>query len=131
MLRPLFTLTSLQPPELSLTRPSWLGLPSSNIMFLVCLVIYYLSVSGLTYDIINSPPAFGVELDQNGNGRPVAIMQWQVMTRSLRCDSLNKRTSLKVNQQYLVEGFTAGFMMVLAGSGMMILDKTNHIQSTK
>ena len=91
MLRPLFTLTSLQPPELSLTRPSWLGLPSSNIMFLVCLVIYYLSVSGLTYDIINSPPAFGVELDQNGNGRPVAIMQWQVIiTRNLSCDSLTE-----------------------------------------
>ena len=80
MLRPLFTVTSLQPPELSLAWPSWLTLPSSNMMFLLCLAIYYLSVSGLTYDIINSPPAFGVELDHNGNGRPVAFMQWQVIT---------------------------------------------------
>ena len=37
MLRPLYVLTSLQPPELSLVWPSWLGLPSSNMMFLVIL----------------------------------------------------------------------------------------------
>ncbi len=83
MLRSLFVLTSLQPPELSLAWPSWLGLPGSNLMFLASLVIYYLSVSGLTYDILNSPPSFGVELDQNGNGRPVAIMQWQVISRTM------------------------------------------------
>ena len=52
-------------------------------MFLVSLCIYYLSVSGLTYDILNSPPAFGVEMDDHGNGRPVAILQWQVISSSV------------------------------------------------
>ena len=38
---------------------------------------------------------------------------------------------MQVNQQYLVEGFTAGFMMLMTGSGLMILDKTNHVTTTK
>ena len=37
MLGPLFTVTSLQPPDLWLTRPAWAALPSSNIVF--CLVL--------------------------------------------------------------------------------------------
>ena len=65
------------------TPPSRLALPGSNTMFLVSLCIYYLSVSGLTYDILNSPPAFGVEMDDHGNGRPVAILQWQVISSSV------------------------------------------------
>ena len=38
---------------------------------------------------------------------------------------------MQVNQQYLVEGFTAGFMMLMAGAGFMILDKTNSVNTTK
>jgi hypothetical protein len=73
-----FNATSLHPPELDITWPSWLGVPSSNTMFILSLIIYYISVSGITYDIINSPPAFGVENDGFGNSRPVAILKWQV-----------------------------------------------------
>ena len=80
MIKAVFSVTSLNPPDLSLSCPPWVDRPTSNMMFCLCLLIYYLSVSGITYDIINSPPAFGVELDNNGNGRPVAILQWQVIT---------------------------------------------------
>ena len=74
----LYQVSGLLPPELQLSWPGWLGAPSSNTMFVFCLIIYYLSVSGITYDIVNSPPAFGVEQDANGNSRPVAILQYQV-----------------------------------------------------
>ena len=33
---------------------------------------------GITYDIVNSPPSFGVESDDFGNTRPVAFLKWQV-----------------------------------------------------
>ena len=38
---------------------------------------------------------------------------------------------VQLNQQYIVEGFTAGFMMLLTSSGLMILDQSNYITSTK
>ena len=40
-------------------------------------------------------------------------------------------TIVQLNQQYIVEGFTAGFMMLLTSSGLMILDQSNYITSTK
>merc|ERR1711872_117846 len=113
MLHLLYSSTTLQPPHLDIAWPTWLGVPSSNAMFFFSLFVYYVSVSGITYDIINSPPAFGVEADGFGNTRPVAILKWQL------------------NQQYIVEGFTAGFMMLLTSSGLMILDQSNHITSTR
>ena len=78
MLGPVFRVTGLLPPQLQLTTPAWVTTPSHNLMFGVCLFIYYISVSGVTYDLVNSPPAFGVELDSRGHSRPVAIMQWAV-----------------------------------------------------
>ena len=78
VLHKLYSTTTLHPPQLDITWPSWLGIPSSNTMFFFSLIIYYMSVSGITYDIINSPPAFGVESDEFGNTRPVAILKWQV-----------------------------------------------------
>merc|ERR1719244_1786151 len=113
VLHRLYSFTTLHPPQLDITWPSWLGIPSSNTMFFFSLIIYYMSVSGITYDIINSPPAFGVESDEFGNTRPVAFLKWQL------------------NQQYIVEGFTAGFMMVLTSSGLIILDQTHSGTSTK
>ena len=81
VLRCVYQVTGLQPPHLQLSWPSWLGLPGSTSMFWLCLLIYYLSVSGITYDIINSPPAFGVEMDANGNSKPIAILQHQVFSK--------------------------------------------------
>ena len=78
VVRCLFQVTGVQPPQLQLSWPGWLGIPSSSTMFWLCLLIYYLSVSGITYDILNSPPAFGVEMDANGNSKPIAILQHQV-----------------------------------------------------
>ena len=94
MLKAIFSMTRLSPPDLNLSCPSWVARPNSNMMFSICLLIYYLSVSGLTYDIIHSPPAFGVELDHNGNGRPVAILQYQV-----RNNTENKSQTILINDQ--------------------------------
>jgi len=113
MLSQVFSALELRPPDLDIQKPGWLGVPSGNTMFLLCLFIYYMSVSGVTYDIVNSPPSFGVEADDRGNTRPVAILKWQL------------------NQQYIVEGFTAGFMMVLASGGFIILDIAETSSSTK
>merc|ERR1712106_145356 len=66
---------SLQPPDLEIKKPQWIGVPSQNICFFLCLCIYFFSVSGITYDIINSPPAFGVELDDHGRQRPVGFLK--------------------------------------------------------
>ena len=41
--------------------------------------------------------------------------------KSLKC--------FKLNQQYIVEGFSAGFMMLLGGIGIIILEKSVKIQS--
>ena len=35
--------------------------------------------AGFTYDVVNSPPSFGVEADDFGNTRPVAFLKWQVV----------------------------------------------------
>jgi hypothetical protein len=113
MLSKMFTLLDLTPPDLDIQKPGWVGVPSSNFVFAICIFIYYISVSGITYDIVNSPPSFGVESDDFGNTRPVAFLKWQL------------------NQQYIVEGFTAGFMMVLASSGFIILDQTHSGTSAK
>merc|ERR1712012_31361 len=113
MLGPVFRVTGLLPPQLQLTTPAWVTTPSHNLMFGVCLFIYYISVSGVTYDVVNSPPAFGVELDSRGHSRPVAIMQWAL------------------NQQYMIEGFTAGFMMLMSGVGFIIMDLITRASTTR
>ena len=61
-------------------------------------------MSGLTYDMVVLPPFYGTETDQFGNQKPVAILKFSV------------------NSQYMVEGFTAGFMMVMGSCGIILLD---------
>ena len=41
-----------------------------------------LKVSGLTYSVVTDAPAFGMELDEAGFPRPVAIWKWQVMIQA-------------------------------------------------
>lgn len=46
--------------------------------FSVVLFTYFLVTGGIVYDVINEPPSIGSMVDERGNNRPVAIMQYRV-----------------------------------------------------
>ncbi|MCI16781.1 oligosaccharyltransferase complex subunit OSTC-like, partial [Trifolium medium] len=94
----------LRPPRLRLKLPS-ISLPSSNVVFALVLLTYFMVVSGIVYDIIVEPPGIGSSQDPyTGAVRPVVFM------------------SGRVNGQYIIEGLSSGFMFVLGGIGIIMLD---------
>ncbi|WVZ19261.1 hypothetical protein V8G54_006583 [Vigna mungo] len=94
----------LRPPRLRLKLPS-LTLPSPNAVFALLLLTYFMVVSGIVYDIIVEPPGIGSTQDPyTGSVRPVVFM------------------SGRVNGQYIIEGLSSGFMFVLGGIGIILLD---------
>ncbi|GAU40184.1 hypothetical protein TSUD_374920 [Trifolium subterraneum] len=94
----------LRPPRLRLKLPS-ISLPSSNVVFALVLLTYFMVVSGIVYDIIVEPPGIGSTQDPyTGAVRPVVFM------------------SGRVNGQYIIEGLSSGFMFVLGGIGIIMLD---------
>ncbi|XP_004488021.1 uncharacterized protein [Cicer arietinum] len=96
--------TFLRPPRLRLKLPS-LSLPSSNVVFALVLLTYFMVVSGIVYDIIVEPPGIGsIQDPYTGSVRPVVFM------------------SGRVNGQYIIEGLSSGFMFVLGGIGIIMLD---------
>uniref|UniRef100_A0A915CSJ4 Oligosaccharyltransferase complex subunit n=1 Tax=Ditylenchus dipsaci TaxID=166011 RepID=A0A915CSJ4_9BILA len=103
----------IDPPNLRITAPRWFCLPSPMQTFSFVLVTYFLVTGGVVYDIINEPPSIGSVVDERGNNRPVAIMQY------------------RVNGQYIMEGLAASFMFSLGAIGFVILDKCNNPLTTK
>ncbi|OIW20474.1 hypothetical protein TanjilG_11877 [Lupinus angustifolius] len=96
--------TFLRPPRLRLKLPSF-SLPSSNAVFAVVLLTYFMVVSGIVYDVIVEPPGIGSTQDPyTGSVRPVVFMPG------------------RVNGQYIIEGLSSGFMFVLGGIGIVLLD---------
>ena len=94
----------LRPPRLRLKLPSF-TLPSPNAVFALLLLTYFMVVSGIVYDIIVEPPGIGSTQDPyTGAVRPVVFM------------------SGRVNGQYIIEGLSSGFMFVLGGIGIILLD---------
>lgn len=94
----------LRPPRLRLKLPS-LTLPSANAVFALVLLTYFMVVSGIVYDIIVEPPGIGSTQDPyTGSVRPVVFMPG------------------RVNGQYIIEGLSSGFMFVLGGIGIILLD---------
>ncbi|XP_058723301.1 uncharacterized protein LOC131640529 [Vicia villosa] len=94
----------LRPPRLRLKLPS-ISLPSSNVVFALVLLTYFMVVSGIVYDIIVEPPGIGSTQDPyTGSVKPVVFM------------------SGRVNGQYIIEGLSSGFMFVLGGVGIIMLD---------
>ncbi|KAL1363679.1 hypothetical protein AAHE18_03G165000 [Arachis hypogaea] len=94
----------LRPPRLRLKLPS-LSLPSPNLVFAFVLLTYFMVVSGIVYDIIVEPPGIGSMQDPyTGAVRPVVFM------------------SGRVNGQYIIEGLSSGFMFLLGGIGIILLD---------
>ncbi|XP_010548652.1 PREDICTED: oligosaccharyltransferase complex subunit ostc-like isoform X2 [Tarenaya hassleriana] len=94
----------LRPPRLRLKLPSF-TLPSSMTVYSLILLTYFLVVSGFVYDVIVEPPGIGSIQDPvTGAVRPVVFM------------------SGRVNGQYIIEGLSSGFMFVLGGIGIVMLD---------
>ncbi|CAM8925784.1 unnamed protein product [Rhodiola kirilowii] len=94
----------LRVPRLRLKLPS-LTLPSPMTVFALVLVTYFMVVSGIVYDVIVEPPGIGSTQDPHtGAVRPVVFMPG------------------RVNGQYIIEGLSSGFMFVLGGMGIVMMD---------
>ncbi|CAM0882448.1 unnamed protein product [Alopecurus aequalis] len=95
----------LQPPRTRLKLPSNLALPSPMTVFSLILLTYFAVVSGLVYDVIVEPPGIGSSQDPaTGAVRPVVFLPG------------------RVNGQYIIEGISSGFMFLLGGIGIILLD---------
>ncbi|XP_004238708.1 uncharacterized protein [Solanum lycopersicum] len=94
----------LRPPKLRLKIPS-VTLPSAMTVFSLILLTYFMVVSGIVYDVIVEPPGIGSTQDRfTGAVKPVVFLPG------------------RVNGQYIIEGLSSGFMFVLGGIGIVLLD---------
>ncbi|KAG1330491.1 putative oligosaccharyltransferase complex subunit CG9662 [Cocos nucifera] len=74
-------------------------------VFSLVLLSYFAVVSGLVYDVIVEPPGIGSTQDRStGAVRPVVFLAG------------------RVNGQYIIEGLSSGFMFVLGGVGLILMD---------
>ncbi|XP_061992345.1 uncharacterized protein LOC133710318 [Rosa rugosa] len=94
----------LRPPRLRLKLPT-LTLPSPMTVYALVLLTYFMVVSGFVYDVIVEPPGIGSTQDHvTGSVRPVVFLPG------------------RVNGQYIIEGLSSGFMFVLGGVGIVLMD---------
>ncbi|RVW90760.1 Oligosaccharyltransferase complex subunit OSTC [Vitis vinifera] len=69
------------------------------------LLTYFMVVFGIVYDVIIEPPSIGSSHDcHTGFVYPVVFL------------------SNRVNDQYIIEGLSSGFMFVLGGIGIILMD---------
>ncbi|GBG83725.1 hypothetical protein CBR_g37526 [Chara braunii] len=95
---------ALRPPKLKLRIPQ-ISLPSAGAVYGLVLISYFLVVSGIVYDIIQEPPGIGSRQDPiTGAVKPVVFLPH------------------RVNGQYIIEGLASGFMFVLGGLSIILLD---------
>ena len=74
-------------------------------VFALILLTYFLVVSGFVYDVIVEPPGIGSTQDpRTGAARPVVFLPG------------------RVNGQYIIEGLSSGFMFLLGGVGIILMD---------
>ncbi|OVA11559.1 Oligosaccharyl transferase complex [Macleaya cordata] len=74
-------------------------------VFALVLLTYFLVVSGFVYDVIVEPPGIGSTQDRfTGAVKPVVFLPG------------------RVNGQYIIEGLSSGFMFVLGGVGIILMD---------
>ncbi|PON68622.1 Oligosaccharyl transferase complex, subunit OST3/OST [Trema orientale] len=94
----------LRPPRLRLKLPTF-TLPSPMTVYALVLLTYFMVVSGIVYDVIVEPPGIGSTQDRaTGSVRPVVFLPG------------------RVNGQYIIEGLSSGFMFVLGGFGIVLMD---------
>ncbi|XP_047327293.1 putative oligosaccharyltransferase complex subunit CG9662 [Impatiens glandulifera] len=100
----IFPYSFLHLPRLRLKLPSF-TLPSPMTVFSLLLFTYFMVVSGIVYDVIVEPPGIGSTQDRvTGTVKPVVFLPG------------------RVNGQYIIEGLSSGFMFVLGGVGIILLD---------
>ncbi|KAL0374707.1 UNVERIFIED_CONTAM: Oligosaccharyltransferase complex subunit OSTC [Sesamum radiatum] len=93
----------LRPPRLRLKLPTF-TLPSAMTVYSLILLTYFMVVSGIVYDVIVEP-RHRIHKDRyTGAVRPVVFLPG------------------RVNGQYIIEGLSSGFMFVLGGIGIVLLD---------
>jgi hypothetical protein len=106
----------LRPPRLRLKLPSF-TLPSSMTVFSLVLLTYFMVVSGIVYDVIVEPPGIGSTQDPyTGSVKPVVFLPG------------------RVNGQYIIEGLSSGFMFIVGGVGIILMDlalEKNRAKSVK
>jgi len=102
--RAIFT-SALRVPDIKLKLPTIFekGLPKM-VIFVLFFISYFIICSGLVYDLINEPPSIGSKRDADGKVRPVAVLEY------------------RLNAQYVIEGFSAGFLFSLGGLGFICLN---------
>ncbi|GAB4838306.1 hypothetical protein Ancab_027836 [Ancistrocladus abbreviatus] len=94
----------LRLPRLRLKLPT-LTLPSAMTVYALVLLTYFMVVSGIVYDVIVEPPGIGSTQDgPTGTVRPIVFLPG------------------RVNGQYIIEGLSSGFMFVLGGIGIVLMD---------
>lgn len=99
----------LKCPTLELPLPN-LSLPKGTTVFYLIITMYFAMLSGIVYDIIHEPPSIGVEIDPaTGKQVPVAFVKY------------------KLNNQYIIEGLTAGAVFAMGTGGFIVLDKSTNI----
>jgi len=96
----------LRVPNLRLKLPT-ITLPGPMTVFAVVFLSCFLVFSGIIYDLINEPPSIGTQQEANGAVKPVVFLPY------------------RINGQYIIEGLSAGFLFVLGGFGVILLDKAN------
>jgi hypothetical protein len=96
----------LRVPNLRLKVPS-VSLPGPMTVFAFVFLSCFLVFSGIIYDIIVEPPSIGSQQEANGAVRPVVFLQY------------------RINGQFIIEGLSAGFLFILGGFGVILLDKAN------
>eukprot|EP00475_Leptophrys_vorax_P042127 TRINITY_DN79465_c0_g1_i1.p1 TRINITY_DN79465_c0_g1~~TRINITY_DN79465_c0_g1_i1.p1 ORF type:complete len:268 (+),score=-7.55 TRINITY_DN79465_c0_g1_i1:59-805(+) len=108
-LDPFFHLTSLpyvvlRPPKLRLRLPT-LSFPHPMVVYGLVIFSYFLVVSGFVFDVIVEPPGVGGHQDPaTGKWVPEVFMAG------------------RINQQYIIEGLSAGFMFVIGGLGIVAVN---------
>ncbi|GFP99575.1 cdp-diacylglycerol--serine o-phosphatidyltransferase 1 [Phtheirospermum japonicum] len=94
----------LRPPRLRFKLPSF-TLPSPMTVSSIILLTYFIFVSAIVYDVIVEPPGIGSTQDRfTGAVKPVVFLPG------------------RVNGQYIIEGLSSGFMFMLGGVGIVLLD---------
>ncbi|KAB5514718.1 hypothetical protein DKX38_028624 [Salix brachista] len=74
-------------------------------VFSLVLLTYFMVVSGIVYDVIVEPPGIGSTQDPyTGSVKPVVFLPG------------------RVNGQYIIEGLSSGFMFVVGGIGIILMD---------
>ena len=100
----------LRPPRLRLKLPT-LTLPYPMTVYALVLLTYFMVVSGIVYDVIVEPPGIGSTQDRlTGSVRPVVFLPG------------------RVNGQYIIEGLSSGFMFVLGGVGIVLMDLAKSVK---